>query len=194
MAKIVRQGCRDELVMRARTDARGLGELYELYYRPIFAFCVRRLFDRETAEDVTSKVFLDVARSIRAFAGKTERDFRCWIYTIAANHTNSHIRKKLRRRKAMIKAAPALARNGEGSGSGCEAADADWPKVYAAIAKLPAKHQTVVTLRYFQDMEIDEIARIVKARPGTVRVTLHRALNKLRKQLVDTKVWEGQNE
>jgi DNA-directed RNA polymerase specialized sigma24 family protein len=43
-------------------------------------------------------------------------------------------------------------------------------------------------------MEIDEIARIVKARPGTVRVTLHRALNKLRKQLVDTKVWEGQNE
>ena len=69
MAKIDRRTEKDDLVLRARTDADALGRLYELYYERIFRFCVHRLFSKEAAEDVTSAVFLTVARQMRGFTG-----------------------------------------------------------------------------------------------------------------------------
>jgi RNA polymerase sigma-70 factor (ECF subfamily) len=99
MAKIATQTDNDDLVLRARTDAEALGRLYDLYYDQIFLFCLCRLFSREAAEDITSVVFLTVARSIAGFKGRTRSDFRNWLYRIAANHTNSHIRKTSRRKQ-----------------------------------------------------------------------------------------------
>jgi len=58
MAKPVEQTAYDDLVVLAKTQAAALGRLYELYYDRIFRFCVHRLFNRTTAEDVTSSVFL----------------------------------------------------------------------------------------------------------------------------------------
>ncbi len=104
MAKIVER-TNDDLVLRARTQADALGQLYELYYERIFRFCVHRLFKKEIAEDVTSTIFLEVAKKIRDFSGNTEKDFECWLYAIAANHANSYIRKNSRRIKLLEKAA-----------------------------------------------------------------------------------------
>ena len=181
MAEVVGQANNDSLVVRARTQADALGRLYDLYYDRIFRFCVHRLFSKETAEDVTSAVFLAVARSIGNFEGRTEQDFRNWIFTIAANQANAHIRKVSRRRKLLEKAAASMARTATESGD--DLLGADWPTLYAAILELKPEHQTVITLRFFEGMDFDDIGRIVRARPATVRVTLHRILKKLRQQL-----------
>ncbi len=71
MAKTVKQTDVDDIVVRARVEADALSQLYELYYERIFRFCVHRLFSKETAEDVTSTVFLKVADGIRRFGGRT---------------------------------------------------------------------------------------------------------------------------
>ena len=178
MAKIESRTDRDELVLQARTRADALGELYELYYDRIFRFCVHRLFDKEIAEDVTSTVFLSVAEQIGNFAGTTERDFRGWIYAIAANHVNSHIRKYSRRKQLLAKATRSMQ-----SHNGDDLEDTDWPIVYQEILKLKPKHQTIVTLRFFENMEFEQIAEIVNAKEATVRVMLHRTLSKLRNHL-----------
>ncbi len=179
MAKIDRRTVGDDLVLRARTEADALAGLYELYYERIFRFCVHRLFSKEAAEDVTSTVFLEVARKIRTFTGRTEPDFRNWLYAIAANQANSYIRKTSRRKKLLEKAAaPAvLLRKNEAAG------ELDWPTLYKAILKLPAKHQTIITLRFFENADFEQIAKIINARPSTVRVTLHRILKELRRLL-----------
>ncbi len=67
MAKIDNRADSDGLVFRAHTDADALGQLYDMYYERIFRFCVHRLFAKEAAEDITSTVFLEVARRIRNF-------------------------------------------------------------------------------------------------------------------------------
>lgn len=72
MVKKLTQTDRDELVDLARTDTDALGGLYELYYERILRFCVHRLFNRTVAEDVTSAIFLDVARKIGGFKGNSE--------------------------------------------------------------------------------------------------------------------------
>jgi RNA polymerase sigma-70 factor (ECF subfamily) len=181
MAKIIEQTNNDDLVVKARTDADALGQLYDLYYEQIFRFCVHRLFDKETAEDVTSTVFLEVARRIRTFAGRSEQDFRNWLYAIAVNQTNAYVRKTSRRRKLLKEVTASLGVSDTDSTD--HLAKPDWLMIYQAILKLKPKHQTIVTLRFFENMEFDQIGRIINAKPATVRVTLHRILRKLRRLL-----------
>jgi RNA polymerase sigma-70 factor (ECF subfamily) len=159
-------------------DADALGQLYDLYYERIYQFCVHRLFNREIAEDVTSTIFLQVARQIRGFAGRTEKDFRNWLYAIAANNAKAYIRKTSRRKQLLAEAASSVAN----SDTNC-AAELDWPRLYAAILKLKPKHQTIITLRFFENMEFEQIGKIINARQATVRVMLHRILKRLRNHL-----------
>jgi len=181
MAAIVKQTETDELVLKAGSDADALGELYDLYYDRIFRFCVHRLFSRDIAEDVTSSVFLTIADSIRNFNGQNEADFRNWLYAIAVNHTNSYIRKTSRRKKLLAEAAPSV---GVSDTDNADDSDApDWPMLYKAVLRLKPKHQTIVTLRFFENMDFDEIGRITRIKPATVRVTLHRILKQLRNYL-----------
>ena len=179
MAKIVER-TNDDLVLRARTHADALGQLYELYYERVFRFCVYRLLKKETAEDVTSTIFLEIAKKIRDFSGNTEKDFECWLYAIAANHANSYIRKNSRRLKLLEKAARSteiLTEDNENS------SQADWQKLHEAIVKLKPEHQTIITLRFFENLPYEQIAQILKIKEPTLRVTVHRILNDLRNEL-----------
>jgi len=170
----------DDLVVLAKTQAAALGQLYELYYDRILRFCVHRLFNRSTAEDVTSSVFLTVARTIRDFKGRTEQDFRSWVYTIAANQANAHIRKSMRRKRLLANAAIRWRTDEEDS---AQWSSLDWPTLYAAIQELKPEHQTILTLRFFENMDYDEIGRVVDTRPATIRVILHRTLRRLQEVL-----------
>ena len=180
MTKAAEHTAYDDLVVRAKTQAAALGELYALYYDRILRFCVHRLFNRSTAEDVTSSVFLTVAETMRGFKGRTEQDFRSWIYAIAANQANAHIRKTTRRKRLLE---TAMAAQREADPQAGEWSSLDWPTLYAAVQELKPVQQTILTLRFFEDMDYDEIARIVNARPGTIRVTLHRVLRRLQEVL-----------
>ncbi len=181
MAKVDERTEDDDLVLKARTQADALGGLYELYYERIFRFCVHRLFDKEIAEDVTSTVFLEVARTIRTFKGRGEQDFRNWLYAIAANQANAYIRKTSRRKKLLETAAGSMtASNAEGTDN---SSGPDWPQLYTAILKLKPQHQTIVALRFFENLKYEQLAKILNVKEATVRVTLHRILNELRSYL-----------
>lgn len=180
MAKTTGQNDDDNLLARARIDADALGKLYERHYDRIFRFCVHRLFDRQTAEDVTSTIFLQVAEKIGAFPGRTEDDFRNWLYAVAANCTNAYIRKTTRRKNLLEKAVGSMTIAG---GRPDDSPGPDWPTLYAAILRLKPKHQTIITLRFFENLQFEQIAEILNVPSATVRVTLHRVLKKLRAHL-----------
>jgi RNA polymerase sigma-70 factor (ECF subfamily) len=181
MAKLFERTENDDLVLRARTQADALGRLYELYYERIFRFCVHRLFNKEIAEDVTSAVFLEVARSIRVFKGRTVQDFQNWLYAIAANQANAYIRKTSRR-KELLETAVGLT-TVSATESTDESSKMDWARLYTAILNLKPQHQTIVTLRFFENLKYGQLAKILNVKEATVRVTLHRILNELRNYL-----------
>jgi RNA polymerase sigma factor (sigma-70 family) len=54
----------------------------------------------------------------------------------------------------------------------------------AALSRLSSQRRTVVILRYYADLRIDDIADLLGCRPGTVKSQLHRALAEL-KDLID---------
>ncbi|AQT70186.1 RNA polymerase sigma factor SigX [Anaerohalosphaera lusitana] len=168
----------DSVVQQARTDAPALGRLYDRYHRPIYRFCMHRVNCRTAAEDIASTAWLAVARQIRTFDGTTETEFRRWLYAIAINQVNTYFRKKnssKRRLKIVAQTAPDTADE--------PAVEQDFSAVHSAICQLKPICQTIVTLRFFEDMSFEEIAAIVGKRTATVRVMLHRSLKKLNRIL-----------
>ena len=174
--------CREtsELTILANPNSQNdkmLETLYDGYYDRIYAYCVYRLFCRTAAEDVTSQIFLAAAKGIDSVAGDEQAAYVRWLYAIAVNQCNSYIRKHLRRRKLFEK----FQRQHHHQ----ENTDLppDWTAVYGAIAQLKEIEQTVITLRFFENMEFEQIAAIINKRHSTVRVILHRGLKKLQKLL-----------
>ncbi len=171
----------DDLVQRARHEAEALGRLYDRHYAGVFRYCLHRLYLREAAEDATSEVFLAVARRIRRFAGRSEEDFRNWLFAIATRQVAAYLRSRSRR-AALLEAA-ARERRLHAADPPDPAAAVDWPLLYQAIAALAEREQAILTLRCFEGWPFERIGAALSIEPATARVALHRALGKLRERL-----------
>jgi len=172
----------DILIKRACSDRAAFALLYRMHYEKVFRYCSRRLFNRHAAEDVTSTVFFKVMRTIGTFEGNSN-DFRNWLYRIATNAVNDHLKMAKRRADTIRNAAQQHGR-GRAFAAG---SDKELQKknlvVKQALLGLKPKYQTVITLRFFEKMKLIEIAEILGQNPATIRSQLSRALSKLRKKL-----------
>ncbi|MFP4106685.1 MAG: RNA polymerase sigma factor [Phycisphaerae bacterium] len=172
----------DELVRRAKTRADALGELYDLHYERVYGYCARRLACSAAAEDVTATVFLKIARKIQTFRGETLVAFRCWMYRIATNEINNHLRRRIRRRRTLEDALTTRAIDPNRTQEPAQLPD-DYARLHKAMQQLTRREQSAVTLRYFEELPSDEIAVILECKAVTVRVTVSRALAKLRETM-----------
>jgi RNA polymerase sigma factor (sigma-70 family) len=59
----------------------------------------------------------------------------------------------------------------------------DIDETWAELCQLPVRQRTVVVLRFYEDLPLTEIARLLDRPAGTVRSDLHRALESLRRTL-----------
>jgi RNA polymerase sigma-70 factor (ECF subfamily) len=156
--------------------------LYRQFYDDIFKYCVHRLFDKNTAEEITAEVFFKAVENIDDFRG-TPVQFRNWLYKIATNSINSYIRQK-HRRITLENNVLQIEESKNGDCKKVEQINDDQLKLLQkAVLELKPKYQTIITLRFFENLKLTEIAEILSSRPGTVRAQLSRALVKLRKKL-----------
>jgi RNA polymerase sigma-70 factor (ECF subfamily) len=177
-----REDEQSDLIRRACSDANAFAELYLLHYQDVFHYCIRRLFDRHLAEDVTSTVFFKVLRSLGSFDGQAA-GFRNWLLRIATNAVNDHLREARRRSdlaQRVVRDRPT------------EAAFASDPdddlvarkgRLQQALLSLKPKYQAVITLHFFENMRLTDIAACLGENPSTVRTQLSRATAKLRAKL-----------
>ena len=170
------------LIQRACSDPDAFAKLYLLHYQDVFYYCVRRLFDRHSAEDVTSTVFFKVMHNLDSFDGRST-DFRSWLFRIATNAVNDHLRSAKRRADVVEKAAI----NTRAKSVFVIDCDEELLEKKAllkqALLSLKPKYQTVITLRFFENMKLAEIAACLGKKPSTVRSWLQRATVKLRNNL-----------
>jgi len=170
------------LIRRACSDPDAFAQLYLMHYEDVFNYCLRRLFDRHGAEDVTSTVFFKVMRNLESFDGRAT-DFRSWLFRIATNAVNDHLRGAKRRAGIVEKA---VIRTREKSAYAIDCDEELLEKkalLKQAMLSLKPKYQTVITLRFFENMKLTEIAACLGKKPSTVRSWLQRATVKLRRKL-----------
>jgi RNA polymerase sigma factor (sigma-70 family) len=85
-----------QMIAEARSEPTVFVQLYRRHYDAVFRYCAHRLFDRHTAEDITAEVFLRFVENLDRFRGN-EQQFRNWLYKIATNAVNDHLRRTARR-------------------------------------------------------------------------------------------------
>ena len=174
-----------QIIAEARTDPAAFARLYRRHYDAVFRYCVHRLFERQTAEDVTSEVFLSVVENFGRFKG-SEQDFRNWLYKIATNAVNEHLRRTSRQ-NGLLKAACERAKSRVvDCGVSMDEAAKKLPVLKQAVLTLKPRYQTIITLRFFENLKLTEIAEVLGSSPGTIRSQLARALAKLRKKIAST--------
>ena len=173
----------ETLVTRARTEREALGLLYDRHFPAMYRYCLHRLFVKDVAEDITSRVFLKVVQAIERFRGSTEGEFRTWLYRIATNEINLYLRRK-KQREALLKTV--ITRTELYGGFLDVSGDRLRPRIHIAIQRLKLRDQAIVVMRYFDDLNIGQICEILGYKRGTIRVALVRALRRLREDLRDT--------
>jgi RNA polymerase sigma factor (sigma-70 family) len=171
-----------DLIRSACRDRDAFGELYLRHYQDVFHYCVRRLFDRHLAEDVTAIVFFKVMHRLGSFEGGAA-GFRGWLLRIATNAVNDHLREARRRADGMQKMAGAGRAQALSAGASEEDLREKKARLQQAVLSLKPNYQTVIALHFFENMNLAEVAGCLGENPSTVRTWLARATAQLRKKL-----------
>lgn len=136
-----------------------------------------RVLVGETAEDVASETWLQVARDLHRFQGDPAA-FRAWLFRIARNRAIDDRRRVGRRPEQPVDTIDD--RRHEMRDSATEALErsrTDW--ALGLIATLPRNQAEAVMLRVVAGLDVASAARVLDKRPGSVRVATMRGLRKL---------------
>jgi RNA polymerase sigma-70 factor (ECF subfamily) len=172
-----------ELIALAREgSADAAGALFDRYWtlgwRAAYAVTADRVLADDAAQDAIQRAFGALDRFDET------RPFGAWLKRIAVNCAIDQLRRG-RRLAPLDEAPPTLHAWSVG-----EAPD-DELRLWAvadAVAGLGAAKRTVVVLRYWLDLPLDEIAGVLGLPLGTVASRLNRALAELRTVLEQDRV------
>ena len=161
-----------------RGDPAALGALYDGYRQPVY-YLARRMVGEAEAEDVCQETFIAVFSAVAKFQGKSK--LSTWVLAVATRVCLMHLRKRRRRE---MSAEP----TGDEPLTLLSPSDALLNKEFFqrladAMDRLPENQRMAVTLRSFEEMSYEEIARAMNCRLDQVRATLFRARCRLLKFL-----------
>ena len=145
-----------------------LEQLLDLFEQKVFRMAVLMLKDRGRAEEVTQDIFLKIWRALPDYDGRAS--LSTWIYTIARNSCLSALRNEAFRRTMPLDDAP---NRGVTSQVHRDVALA------RCVAALPDVERSAITLFYWEDRSIGDVARALDLPEGTVKSHLHRARRRL---------------
>jgi RNA polymerase sigma-70 factor (ECF subfamily) len=181
-------GEEQELVRRAQKAPDAFAKLYDQYYPKIFGYILRRTANLEAAQDITSETFLKALRKLWQFQWRNI-SFSPWLYRIATNEVNQYFRKAEYKKSVSLEELQEqgfeLISSHDPESELIEAQEKleqhqDFLEIQKRIVRLPAKYQEVITLRFFEKKQLNEIAEILGKKEGTIKSLLHRAVEKLR--------------
>jgi RNA polymerase sigma-70 factor (ECF subfamily) len=151
-------------LLRQRRYDEALERLLDGYEQKVFRMAVAMLRDRGRAQDVTQDVFLKLWRALPTYDGRAA--LSTWLYTIARNTCLTAVRAEAYRRPAGdIQAFEPRV----------ESIRPENIALRSAIERLPEVQRTILTLFYFEDRNVAEVASLLGIPEGTVKSHLHRA-------------------
>lgn len=163
----------DLLVRVARRDRDAFELLYHRYVRSIFGLALRRLRDRQRAEDAVQETFAAVWRSAGSY--RPERGPAApWLYAIARNAIVDRFRSHVDTTGEV----PEVAAGDPGPADRAESSFVSW-RVHRALEELPPREREVVELAYWSGLSQSEVAEYLHIPLGTVKTRTRSALARL---------------
>lgn len=172
-----------------RQEPQAQRQLYSLYYKKMFAICIRYLKEEETAFEVLNQAFLKVFEKIKQFKAETKLEF--WIRRIVVNTVIDHIRKNKSYKKHFIQTDEF-----DFYGKSDEVNDdiSEWWEKAASIpaevllkevSQLPPATRVVFNLYAIDGFNHREIAEKIKISEGTSKWHLSNARKILKEKVIE---------
>lgn len=79
--------------IKRKNDRKAADELFERYYREIYAYVYKQCCDKELSMDITQDIFLAAFKGLHGFDEKRS-GFRTWLYRIASNKITDYYRSR----------------------------------------------------------------------------------------------------
>jgi len=163
-----------ELIQRiGKGDHDAFTALYRRFARPVLGLALRRLGDRQRAEDVTQETFAAIWRSARTY--RPDRGAGAsWLYAVARNAVVNQTRARIEPAAEAVD----VASDEPGPTEQAESAWVSW-RVHRALGELPEYQRTLVELAYWSGLSQSEIAARLDLPLGTVKTRTRSALARL---------------
>ncbi len=161
------------------------------YSDGLFGYAVQRVKDRDNANDLVQETFLSAWRNVDAYNG--EASVKTWLFTILKNKIVDHYRKTALRQTASLKSDndPFFDDGGHWKDGLCPQ---DWganpegrmntKEFYSAFdgckGRLKEIYNAVFTMKYLEELESEEICKVLTLTSSNYWVIIHRAKTQLR--------------
>lgn len=146
------------------------------YQQPIYWHVRRMVIVHDDADDIVQDVFVKVWKALPNFKGHSS--LYTWLYRIATNEALGFLKKKKNRFFIPLfdmekKLSETLEADSYYDGSAIE------KKIQQAILTLPEKQRLVFSLRYFDEMKYEDMARVLDTSEGALKASYHHAVKKI---------------
>jgi RNA polymerase sigma-70 factor (ECF subfamily) len=171
----------EENVVRKAIEGSQLAftQLYNEHFDRIYRYIYFRVDSQAEAEDLAQEVFIKALRAINSYKWR-DVHFASWLFRIARNQIIDHYRKQSKRKSAPLEEATTVSVEDPVA---ITEEKIEIEELMSTLVKLPAAQQEVILLRFIAGLQINEVAKSLGKREGTVKALQFHAIESLRKIL-----------
>lgn len=167
------------LVKQAQAgDRQALGKLWDVLTPKLFGYLVNVTKNHALSEDLLQSTWLKAIEALPRFQHCNSSKFSAWLFAITRNECKLHWRKTKNENHYIEKRSFT-----ETDANSAHNKTNDIILVEQLLSKLSEDDQEIIRLRYIADLSVNDIARVLNINFVTVRVRLHRAINRARAQI-----------
>jgi RNA polymerase sigma-70 factor, ECF subfamily len=180
-----------ELIFQAQNGVKqAFGELALRYRKNICGLAFRMIGDLQEAEDITQNVFIRAYLALPKFTPNRDNSCKAWLLTITSRLCIDYIRRHKQNNIDMESMSHreleliATAQNIRDTVIDAEERN----RLCQALLRLPPNYRMAVALKYIEDLDYQEISRIMKIPLGTVGTWIRRGLAELKADIIQTEL------
>lgn len=176
------------------TNLGNFNTIYKKYYNSVFHFIVKKVANRELAEELASDVFLIVHQKLDCYDSNLSK-LNTWLLNIANNKIIDYYRSKVNTNKGLTTLTDSYVNDKGDSTYEYKQDTSSTPdkilenkelkkKIDAAIEKLPAKYKTPIHMFLIEGHKYEKISDMLQLPINTVKIHIMRAKELLRVDLI----------
>ena len=166
-------------------DINAFNILVDRYKDLVFSLALKMVKNREEAEEVAQDAFIKVFKSLSQFKGDSK--FSTWIYKVTYNTCLDRL-KKQKREQQVVSIDEFNTNQIKSIDNALDKMENEEREkaIQDCIQLLPADDAFLLTLFYFDEQSLEEIAKVIGLTANNVKVKLFRSRKKLTSILKET--------
>jgi RNA polymerase sigma-70 factor, ECF subfamily len=175
------------LQLAHRFDEKALAEIYDTYSPGLYRYAVRLLGDADTAEECVAESFSRFLAALKNGQGPTQF-LKSYLYRISHNWITDYYRKNPLE-AVQLEAEDIPEQEYTDPHEDIDRED-EIGQIRAALSLLTPEQRQVLVLRFLEGWSLELVAREMKRPVGAIKSLQHRALNSMKRQLLEEELLE----